>query len=466
MATLIHRAKAHFGNTPPDKYIVLDQAHPAAKGLVGAWLHGTRDYSVNRINASYAGGASATVVDGYKCTSFVNGDYISCSTDTRYNVGTGDFEFSCWAWPDFGSASTSAYGLVIKRVDANNRFYMRFRNLQWFHFHTIVGGTTRFVQDATMPVSLVRGRWNHVRAAVNRADAAVRLWIDNNLATSLSMSISGVNLDNAGALGFGSALDYGAPSWIGYLRDIRFRKTLLDEKQRAEEFARGYRIFRKPRLYLIPTGDDESLTETQAPPSGALLLSGLVPTHLIALNNAPGVSTSLLLGAAPVGQRIGLNNAAAVPGPLLLSGKLPAHPVHLDSGVVSAQALLLSGRVAIHLVGLNNAAATAGPLLLFGDNPSHKVSDPSIVVPGSLLLVGSVPEHWKGANSVMAVSSHLLLLGNVAFHPVTQVLVPGLGVMTFTGYSPGHKTIPYFTQWASRADKAALWTRRVDREAE
>ena len=143
-----------------------------------------------------------------------------------HNLGTGDFSISVW----FKRASlTSADGLIMKRQDTDNVWFLQVTSAEKIFFQASTSRTVRIKYLTNVESTLNNTDWHHIVVTVDRSDAsASKVWLDGVAITSYDTETeTGItaDLDNTGDLIIGQGAAAGGNYFHGNVADVSIWNT-------------------------------------------------------------------------------------------------------------------------------------------------------------------------------------------------------------------------------------------------
>tara|TARA_R100001594_G_scaffold83969_1_gene118503 strand:- start:502 stop:1701 length:1200 start_codon:yes stop_codon:yes gene_type:complete len=145
---------------------------------------------------------------------------------TVHNLSDADFSVSVW----FKRASlTSADGLIMKRQDTDNVWFLQVTSAEKIFFQASTSRTVRIKYLTEAQTTLNNTDWHHIVVTVDRSDASVsRIWLDGVAITSYDTETeTGIteDIDNTGDLIIGQGAASGGSYFHGNIADISIWNT-------------------------------------------------------------------------------------------------------------------------------------------------------------------------------------------------------------------------------------------------
>ena len=151
-------------------------------------------------------------------------DYITMGAVN--NLSDADFSISVW----FKRASlTSADGLIMKRQDTDNVWFLQVTSAEKIFFQASTSRTVRIKYLTNVESTLNNTDWHHIVVTVDRSDASVsRIWLDGTAITSYDTETeTGIteDIDNTGDFIIGQGAAAGGSYFHGNIADVSIWNT-------------------------------------------------------------------------------------------------------------------------------------------------------------------------------------------------------------------------------------------------
>ncbi|MCP3968053.1 MAG: hypothetical protein GY750_01900 [Lentisphaerae bacterium] len=141
-------------------------------------------------------------------------DYINCGNDPSLNIGKGSFTVSAWIYPHQLNGSDENNWpnmndnmLFSKYQDANNFYYLRFRDADIIQFYGKIDGTMYCSQGLLAPgIDFNAGSWYMATFVIDRAKQKLKVYYNDILAGTFNFTtpIHGIDFSNEGDFTIGA----------------------------------------------------------------------------------------------------------------------------------------------------------------------------------------------------------------------------------------------------------------------